>query len=97
MDAIMLRRKALFGAALKIEGKTAEQWASEQPNEKTGDVGISTPHLYLVLGGRTTSGPLTARIDDLIAKHFGALLSEPDSEPADDSTEATEATEAEVL
>lgn len=88
MDAIVLRRKALFGAALKLEGKTAEQWADEQPNEKSGDVGVSTAHLYLVLNGRTTSAPLTTRIDDLIAKHFGALLSEPDAEPSDESAEA---------
>ena len=65
-------RKALFTAALKLEGKTVEQWASEQPNEKTGGVGISTAHLYLVLDGRSQSAHLVERIDALIRTHFGA-------------------------
>ena len=65
-------RKALFSAALKLEGKTVGQWASEQPNEKTGGVGVSTPHLYGVLDDERQSAPLRRRVDALIQKHFGS-------------------------
>lgn len=65
-------RKALFSAALKLEGKTVEQWASEQPNERTGGTGVSTPHLYGVLDDERKSAPLRQRIDSLIQKHFGS-------------------------
>lgn len=64
-------RKTLFRAALQLEEKTVEQWASEQPNEKTGEVGVSTVHLYDVLNGKRVSAPLIGRIDALIRKHFG--------------------------
>jgi hypothetical protein len=63
-------RKALFTSAVRLEGMTVEQWAAEQPNERTGTVGISTAHLYSVLNGDTTSAPLNARIDSLVRKHF---------------------------
>lgn len=64
-------RKVLFLAALKLEGKTVEQWASEQPNEKTGGRGVSTAHLYEVLNDTRTSAPLDGRIDAVVQKHFG--------------------------
>lgn len=63
-------RKSLFGAALKLEGKTVEQWASEQPNEKSGGTGVSTAHLYDVLNGKRVSAPLIGRIDAVIRRHF---------------------------
>lgn len=64
-------RKSLFGAALKLEGKTVEQWAREQPNEMNGGRGVSTAHLYLVLNGKRVSAPLLSRIDAVIQRHFG--------------------------
>lgn len=71
MAKARLSRKALFAAALKLEGKSVEQWAREQPNEKTGGRGVSTAHLYEVLNDSRTSAPLMQRIDALIGKHFG--------------------------
>lgn len=76
MVSLSLRRKTLFRAAVQLEGKTVEQWAAEQPNEKTGELGVSTPHLYEVLNERTTSAPLLARVDAVIQAHF------PEFDPA---------------
>lgn len=70
MTSRELRRKALFPAAVKLDRTTVDQWLAEQPNEKTGELGISRAHLYEVINGRTTSAPLLARIDALIARHF---------------------------
>lgn len=67
-------RKSLFGAALKLEGVTVEQWVRQQPNEKSGGTGVSTAHLYDVLNGKRVSAPLLARIDAVIRRHFGDVL-----------------------
>jgi hypothetical protein len=66
-------RKALFQAALKLAGLTAEEWAIRE--------GITPEHLSVVLNGKRESKTLTDKIDEFarseLLKHTPAPVAIP--------------------